>query len=110
MMPDNGGSTMKWLVKPIGDELERLRANVGLDHYTLKREPRISQIAWHTIEIKAWLFKLDDIEEAQVKVHMVKEKARDWGLDTISASIRLRGMSCAIPFDQVEIVEVGEDE
>jgi len=96
----------KWLVKPIGDEVERLKANTGLEQYTLNHKPKLSRVAWNELELDVYLFKLGDIVESSVIDHMVREKARDWEVDEIQARVRLGRILCAIPYGQVEIVEV----
>jgi hypothetical protein len=98
----------KWLVIPKGTEVERLRINTGLDQYTLLKKPKLSRVAWNKLEIDVYMFKLKDIVEESVIKHMVAEKARDWAVDEKQALDRLTRILCAIPYDQVEIVEVQE--
>lgn len=98
----------KWLVKPTGEQLERLRTNVGLDFYTLEVKPEVGRVREFP-DMDIYLFPFNAIVEDVVKDHMVRAKAAEFGWPEFVMRGKLALLKMGIPTKEVEIVEVQDE-
>jgi hypothetical protein len=101
-----GEIIVRTIIRPQGEQLERLRANTGLDHYTVDGPLISSTTQTQAGLIEVWLFDFTDIIEPEVRVHMIETIMKGHKATRKEATNYLRRVPSAVPKQHVKIEKV----
>lgn len=96
---------MKTIIRPIGSQLKRLKANTGLDHYTINGEVTAEFLEIY-MGLPVWTFQYADVVEPEVRQHMLSKTMRENGWSEDRALEYLNRVRHAIPKHHVRIERV----
>lgn len=96
-------------IYPLGKNRDILKANTGLDHYTIKGDVLDSELETPDGMLSVWLFNFADIHEQAVKEQMLKVVMEKEGFSRLDALNYLTSYLQGVRQDEVEI-HIGIDE
>lgn len=93
---------IKTIVRPIGAQIERLKANANTDHYTINA--RLEKRKYN--DLLVWIFNWEDVEEDSVREAMAWNFAIAHNITYSKACKQLALIVSAIPVNECVIEEI----